>query len=49
LIKDKKASGASVEDGETLAGYARLERGTNGFNAFVDEAIGNAGAGNYCS
>jgi hypothetical protein len=40
LIKDKEASGATVEDAETLAGYARLARGTNGFNAFVDEAIG---------
>jgi hypothetical protein len=40
LIKDKEASGATVEDAETLAGYARLARGTNGFNAFVDQAIG---------
>jgi hypothetical protein len=40
LIKEKEASGATVEDAETLAGYARLARGTNGFNAFVDEAIG---------
>ena len=40
LIKDKEASGTSMEDAETLAGYARLARGTNGFNAFVDQAMG---------
>jgi hypothetical protein len=39
LIKDKEASRATVEDAETLAGYARLARETNGFNAFVDEAM----------
>jgi hypothetical protein len=36
----EEASGTSLEDAETLAGYARLARGTNGFNAFVDQAIG---------
>jgi len=29
-----------VGDAEALAGYARLVRGTNGFNAFVDQAVG---------
>jgi hypothetical protein len=39
LIKDKVASGTTVEDAETLAAYARLARGTNGFNEFVHDAI----------
>jgi hypothetical protein len=38
LIKDKVASGTTVEDAETLASYARLLRGTNGFNDFVQGA-----------
>lgn len=40
LIKDKEAAGATVEDAETLAGYARLGRGTNGFNDYVSAAVG---------
>lgn len=39
LIKDKVAAGATAEDAETLAGYARLARGTNGFTSFVDAAM----------
>jgi hypothetical protein len=39
LIKDKTASGATLEDAETLAAYAKLARGTNGFNEFVQDAI----------
>ena len=39
LIKDKEASGATVEDAETLAAYARLVRGTVGYNDFVADAI----------
>jgi hypothetical protein len=38
-MKEKVAAGATVEDAEVLAGYARLPRGTNGFNAFVDQAV----------
>jgi len=40
LMKEKVAAGTTVEDAEVLAGYARLPRGTNGFNAFVDQAVG---------
>jgi len=40
LMKEKVAAGATVEDADVLAGYARLPRGTNGFNAFVDQAVG---------
>ncbi len=39
MIEDKIASGTTVEDAETLAAYARLQRGTNGFNEFVQDAI----------
>jgi hypothetical protein len=39
LIKDKTASGATFADAETLADYARVPRGTVGFNAFVDDAM----------
>jgi hypothetical protein len=39
LIKDKQASGATVEDAEELARYERLPRGTNGFLDFVAKAI----------
>ena len=38
LIPDKIASGAKLEDAEELAGYARLLRGTNGYNDFVQAA-----------
>jgi hypothetical protein len=38
LIKDKVASGATIQDGETLAKYERLMPGTNGFGDFVDKA-----------
>jgi hypothetical protein len=40
LIEDKVASGTTLEDAEMLAEYARLARGTNGFNEFVQDAIG---------
>jgi hypothetical protein len=39
LIKCKEASGATVDDAEVLAAYARLTRGTNAFNEFVQDAI----------
>jgi hypothetical protein len=39
LIDDKIASGTTFDDAETLADYARVPRGTNAFNAFVDEAM----------
>jgi hypothetical protein len=39
LVKDKVASGTTLEDAETLAAYARLARGTNGFNEFVQDAV----------
>ena len=39
LIKDKVASGTTVEDAETLAEYERLASGTNGFNDYVAAAI----------
>jgi hypothetical protein len=39
LIKDKVASGTTVEDAETLAKYARFVPGTVGFNDFVAGAI----------
>lgn len=40
LMKTKVAASTTVEDAEVLAGYARLPRGTNAFNAFVDQAVG---------
>jgi hypothetical protein len=40
LIKDKVASGTTFEDSETLAGYAGLARGTNGYSDFVQRAMG---------
>ena len=40
LIKDKRASGATFEDAETLAQYAGLQPSTVGFNDFVSEAMG---------
>lgn len=39
LIEDKVAGGATFEDAETLANYARLPRGTNAYNAFIDQAM----------
>jgi hypothetical protein len=39
LIKDKEASGATAEDAETLATYARKERGTKGFSDYVSGAM----------
>jgi hypothetical protein len=39
LIKDKEAAGATYEDAETLAKYARLAPGTVGFSGFVEAAI----------
>lgn len=41
LIDDKVASGATFNDAETLADYARVPRGTNAFNSFVDQAMGS--------
>lgn len=38
-IEDKFAHGALHEDAEMLAKYAGLSPGTNGFQAFVDEAM----------
>ena len=40
LIKDKVPSGTTFEDAEILAGYAGLVRGANGYNAFVEQAMG---------
>lgn len=39
LIDDRRASGTTFEDAETLAKYARLKPGTNEFNDFVDAAV----------
>jgi hypothetical protein len=39
LIEDKVATGTTLEDAEMLAAHARLARGTNGFNEFVQDAI----------
>ena len=39
LIEDKVASGVTMKDAETLASYARLLRGTNGYNDFVQAAV----------
>jgi hypothetical protein len=39
LIKEKQASGATVEDAEELAKYEGLGRGTNAFMDFVAKAI----------
>lgn len=39
LIEEKVAKGTTLEDAETLAAYAKLARGTNGFNEFVQDAI----------
>lgn len=39
LIEDKVASGTTADDAETLARYARLLPGTNGFNSFVQDAM----------
>jgi hypothetical protein len=41
LIKDKQAQGATFDDAEILATYARLQRGSNKFNDFVDAAMGS--------
>lgn len=38
LVRDKEAAGATVEDAETLAKYARLSPGTVGFNDYVQAA-----------
>ena len=39
LIDDKIASGTTFDDAETLANYARLSRGTNAYNSFIDHAM----------
>jgi len=39
LIDEKIASGTTFDDAETLADYARVPRGTNAFNSFIDEAM----------
>ena len=39
LVRDKVASGTTVDDAETLAEYERLARNTNGFNDYVGAAI----------
>ena len=40
LIEDKVPSGTTMEDAETLAQYAGLVPGANGFNDFVQDAVG---------
>jgi hypothetical protein len=40
LTKEKVPAGTTVEDAEVLAEYALLPSGTNGFNPFVDQAVG---------
>lgn len=42
-MKEKVAAATTAEDAEVMAGYARLPRGANGFNAFVDQVWGRAG------
>jgi hypothetical protein len=37
-MKDKEAAGATIEDAETLAKYARLSPGTVGFTDYVSAA-----------
>lgn len=39
LVEDKIASGTTFDDAEVLADFARIPRGTNAFNSFVDEAM----------
>ena len=39
LMKEKVARGATSDDAETLATYAGLVRGTNGYNSFVEGAL----------
>jgi hypothetical protein len=38
LMKDKEGRGTTAEDAQTLAAYARLLPGTNGFSSFVQAA-----------
>jgi hypothetical protein len=38
-MDDKVASGTTFDDAGTLADYARVLRGTNAFNSFVDQAM----------
>jgi hypothetical protein len=38
LIEEKIASGTTMQNAESLAEYAQLVRGTNGFNDFVQAA-----------
>lgn len=39
LMDDKVPEGTTLEDAQTLADYARVPRGSNGFNTFVDRAM----------
>jgi hypothetical protein len=39
LVEDKIGSGATFDDAETLANYARIPRGTLRHSAFIDEAM----------
>jgi hypothetical protein len=39
LIDYKEASGATMQDAETLAEYAGYVRGTQGFTDFVQETV----------
>lgn len=39
LMQEKVGAGAIFEDAETLAKYARLEKGTNGWNSFVQHCV----------
>jgi hypothetical protein len=39
LIDDKVPSSRTMEDAETLAQYAGLVSGANGFNDFVQDAV----------
>jgi hypothetical protein len=39
LVKDKVASGATIDDAETFAKYAGLVKGVNNYKDFVDDSV----------
>jgi hypothetical protein len=39
VLMEKEASGTTFEDAQVLADFARVPRGTNAYNAFIDEAM----------
>lgn len=39
LMDDKEASGTTFDDAQVLADFARVPRGTNAFNAFIDRMM----------